>query len=188
MKKLAVKRVKSKQMGYLVGLFLGDGYAYHDKNSRHYTVEFSLHRKKDKSVIKKLVELFKKLKFKVYKIKENRSKSVKLRLHSKALMELIQKKQKEFFKKKYFFEDYKLGVVSGYIDAEGKVAGTRKIVLREKKLRLLRIIKKFCSSLGISTVKIAPVKVNGKRVWQTTASGFKGLKHNSVKIRSSYRK
>ena len=188
MKNVNFRRLKSKQIGYLVGFFIGDGYSYHDEKSRHYTVEFSLHRKKDKSVVKKMLDLLKRLGLKAHKIKETRSKSVKLRIHSKVFMEFISKKEKEFFRKKYFFEDYKLGVISGYIDAEGKVIGNRKIILKEKKLRLLRIIKKFCSSVGISASKIVPVRINGKRIWQTTTSSFKGLKHNSAKIRGSYRK
>mgnify|MGYP006285451087 CR=1 FL=1 len=188
MKEIELHKLRDKEIGYLVGLFVGDGYANHHQNSRHYTVEFSLNRKKDRSVIKKVLKILKKSNINVYKIKDKRCRSMKLRIHSKALMNFLVSRKKELFNKKYFWENYKLGLLSGYIDAEGKVIGTRKILVQEKKLRLLRLIEKFCKSLDISTTKIATVKINGKKNRQLIASGFKGLKHNSVRIRSSYRK
>jgi hypothetical protein len=40
-----------KEVGYLIGMILGDGYVFHDVKSRHYLVEIYLHSVKLKQEI-----------------------------------------------------------------------------------------------------------------------------------------
>jgi hypothetical protein len=41
------ENLSEKEKGYLVGLYLGDGYAVYSKKSRHYDAEFCLNSVKD---------------------------------------------------------------------------------------------------------------------------------------------
>ncbi len=37
-----LKKLSKNEIGYIIGMFVGDGYSYHDKKYRHYSVEFYL--------------------------------------------------------------------------------------------------------------------------------------------------
>ena len=55
-----MNRLNEYEIGYITGLFIGDGYLYHDR-WRHYKVEFYLNYKKDKDVANFIVYLLKKV-------------------------------------------------------------------------------------------------------------------------------
>ena len=99
----------------------------------------------------------------------------------------MKEKKRELFQKKHFLRNYKIGIISGYIDAEGKITGKREICISARK-RHLDLIRKFARSVGgIKTSKIERTKVKGKIKWRLTLSDFKGLRHLSSRIRRSYR-
>ena len=59
--KIRMKNIVLKEEGYLLGLFLGDGYSYHYKKHRHYVVEYHLNSKKDKDILQFLCTLLKRI-------------------------------------------------------------------------------------------------------------------------------
>ena len=137
-----------KELGYLVGLFAGDGYSIHDKNSRHYTVEFFLNSLRDIDIQTFLLKILSSMNLFPNITKDKRFNCNRIRVYSKLFFNLI-------VKKFVYSRDFKLGFVSGLIDSDGyynKKKSHIEIVNTNKKLLLKA--KRFLTSLRIdSTVR-----------------------------------
>ena len=59
-KKIDLDVLNDKEKGYLIGLFIGDGYKYHDKWG-HYKINFYLNPQKDEDVAKFIIDLLKRI-------------------------------------------------------------------------------------------------------------------------------
>jgi len=115
MNKISLHKLNSKEIGYIFGLFEGDGYAYHDKKNRHYAVDFYLHSTRDLDIIKFLIKLLKKIGCNPHIYQDKRYNCIRIRVKSKLFSEFIVRRKETFDK------DFILGFVSGLIDADGYV-------------------------------------------------------------------
>lgn len=59
-KKINIDNLNDEEKGYLIGLFIGDGYLHHDR-WRHYKINFYLNQEKDKDIAKFTIILLKKI-------------------------------------------------------------------------------------------------------------------------------
>ncbi len=182
MKIVNLKNISSKEKGYLLGLFSGDGYIYHDIKWRHFTVEFFLHSKRDIKIQNYLVLLLRKLKLNPIIYKDKRYDCNRIRIYSKQFFEFIKKELAKSDK------DFKIGFVSGMIDAEGSVnlkKSSIKIVNTNKKLIVK--VKGYLNDLGINST-ISTRKWKNKN-WSdlyllNISIAFINVKNNSLKVNS----
>jgi hypothetical protein len=169
----------SKERGYIYGLFEGDGYAYHNKKDRHYSVDFYLNSERDKDIEKFLVNLLKKEGFIVHLFKDKRFNCKRIRVHSKEFFNFINKSEKNIG------GDYKMGFVSGLIDSEGSVSSKKSaIVVTNTNLELMNTAKKFLDDLHIPSnlkdKKIGPKEKLPQKVLFISIK-FKSVNHLSKK-------
>jgi len=186
-----MENISQQELGYIVGIFVGDGYAHYDKCNRHYNVDFYLNSIKDGQIIERLFCILAKSGLNVTKRKDKRYNSVRVRVSSKAFMKFMEAKESEFFDEaagQNLRGDYKIGAVSGFIDAEGFV-GNGEIQLTQQKRETLLIIKRFCGDLGILTRKLWSAKNyrTTNLIWRLRISTkFKYAPHNSYKVQRVY--
>jgi len=102
-------------MGYLLGLFAGDGYAYHDKRYRHYTIEFYLHSERNKEIQNFLITILNKLGLSCFVMKDKRYRCNRIKVYSRTLLEYLNSEHKDMT------TDVNIGFISGLIDSEGYV-------------------------------------------------------------------
>lgn len=182
-----------KELGYLVGFFIGDGYSNYNKKNRHYNVEFYFNSLRDVEIIEFVNNLLHKLGFNVCRQKDKRFNCVKLKVSSKVFMEFILFKKNELFVKSIrsnLNRDYKLGVISGFIDAEGYV-NNGEMQLTQKDKTVLIMIKELCKDLSITTRKFYSTKnyKTDNLIWRLRISTkFKYMPHNSYKVKRAYSK
>ncbi len=139
-----------KEKGYLFGLFLGDGYAYHDKKQRHYSIEFFLNSEKDIDVVNFLRGLLLKIGTKPSFRKDKRYNSIRVRVRSKRLYEALIAQKKSLVDSS---KEFKIGFISGFIDAEGHVnPAKRMIMLINTSKKVMCLIKKYLEDLGMRVV------------------------------------
>ncbi len=184
-----IRNVKDKERGYLLGLFVGDGYMNYNKKDRHYRVEFHLNSLRDREIANKLCGILKKLGLNHFIFKDKRFNSVRIRVNSKPMMNFIEKSVSALYSKK-LSTNYKLGFLSGFIDAEGYV-NNGEILLTQKEKKTLQLVKNICHSMNIQVRKFW-VEDNYKsrnKIWRLRiCTEFKYLKHNSYKIERMYPK
>jgi hypothetical protein len=135
-------KLEEKEKGYLMGLYLGDGYSHHDEKNRHYTTEFYLNSVKDLEIKKYLIKILKKMSLNAIITKDKRYNCNRIRVRSKDLFYYISKMK---FKNNNEFD---LGLVSGLIDSDGYVNKKKsfiQIVNTNKQLleRIELILKKI---------------------------------------------
>src|SRR4030042_2117591 len=82
-------KITKMEMGYLIGLFMGDGYYVHDKKYRHYTIEFYLHRKRNEMIQKYLIEILKKVGLNVCIQKDKRYQCDRIKVYSKEMINYL---------------------------------------------------------------------------------------------------
>jgi hypothetical protein len=182
------KELSQKELGYLVGLYLGDGYAYYNKKDRHYTVEFYLNSERDTDIKIYVLGLLKIEGCNVFVRKDSRFNCVRIRIHSKRLYELFTKKTVDFYSKCPADKDNCLGLISGFIDAEGNV-GNGNLVVTQKDKKTLEIFERICKNLGLD-VRLWACKNNGGRgeIHRLRISTeLKLLPHNSMKVKRHYK-
>ena len=184
-KKINIKCFNNLERGYLIGLFVGDGYLYHDKWG-HYKINFYFNPNKDKDIAEITYFLLKKLGLSPYFMFNHGCLIV--RSNSKQLFSYIQKeipKIENQIDKKFI-----IGFISGFIDSDGYVE-KGDIVISNTKNHFLIIVQKFCKFLEINTnLWMQDVKYNGKifKIWRLRISTrFKYEKHYSQKIHRIYR-
>lgn len=181
-----IKILTKKEFGYLLGMFLGDGYAHHHKKSRHYTVSFYLNTNKDSDIIAYVNRLLTKLDFNVLRFDNKRDNCTRVYIHSKDFMYFI-KNQIEQLRKVLSTKDLRLGFLSGFIDAEGWV---RKgdIVLTQKDKKVLEFAKELSKEFNAEG-KLWKNKnyITGNDIWRLRVSTrFKYSPHNSLKVYRIY--
>jgi len=185
-----MQNISQQELGYVVGIFIGDGYARYDKCNRHHNVDFYLNSIKDGQIIERLFFILTKSGLNVTTRKDKRYNSIRVRVSSKAFMEFMESKESELFEStgQNLGDDYKIGVISGFIDAEGFV-GNGEIQLTQRKRETLLIIKRFCDDLGILTRKFWSAKNyrTTNLIWRLRISTkFKYAPHNSYKVQRAY--
>ena len=141
-------KLTEKEKGYLFGLFEGDGYKFHDKKSRHYHIEFYLNSKKDKDIIKYLLNLLDKIGVKPSLYQDKRYNCKRIRIYSKELFNIIEKNINLKNKSK----EFSMGFVSGLIDSEGHVNSKKDyIMVVNTNKKILDKCKEFLDEMAVKS-------------------------------------
>lgn len=171
----------------MIGLFIGDGYSNYSKKDRHYVIEFYLNSKRDNDIKKYLTSLLNKMKVNFFIIKDKRFNSNKIKINSKELFNFIEKERKDY-NQKFKSNEYFMGFLSGFIDAEGYVSNGE-ILISQKDKSVLDFINKYCKINDIKITKFWCSKSYNKmfKIWKMRiCTDFKYLNHNSCKIERMY--
>jgi hypothetical protein len=180
--------LKEFEHGYIVGLFLGDGYWNYNPKDRHYRAEVHLNSKNDKDIKKYINKLLNKGGLKTFELQDKRGNSVKLYTHSKAFFKHLQKNLENIQILEKTSLEHQKGVLSGFIDAEGYVK-KGEIVITQKDPKRIEMVQKICQNNGFAIKKVWQFK-NSKTpnsIWRIRLSPknrFLGLK--SIKIARQY--
>ncbi len=182
-----LNKLSEKEKGYIIGLFIGDGYSNYHKNSRHYRVNFYLNSKKDKDVINKITYTLEKIGLNVYFYKDKRSNTGIVRVSSKNFMNTMENEVNNIDSLGDTSEEFKIGLLSGFIDAEGYV-NNGEIQLTQKDKNTLLLFKKIADEFDISRKFWSAKNYKGSgSIWRFRVSTkFKYLPHNSCKVRRQY--
>ena len=182
-----MKLGSNKEQGYLIGLYLGDGYLHYSIKDRHYVVEVYLNSVKDEDIKTHTLVLLRKLGYNVFVQKDKRYNCVKVKINSKELMYFIKQKIAELYTKTDFDKDYLLGLLSGFIDAEGYV-GNGNIVITQKDKKVLELFEKYCKIFEIRSRlwSCRSYKTEGYIYRLAISTKFKLLPHNSIKVHRHY--
>ncbi len=187
MQRIEVGNLSEKESGYLVGLFLGDGYALHSKKDRHYNTEFYLNSIKDGDIQEFLITILEKINLFAQISKDPRYNVNRIRVSSRMFFEFLQKEIAEFeIKGATSNKEFLLGVISGFIDAEGCVYyGT--ICLTQKDEWFMRQAESICKLFGVKCSLRQKDNTNGRKIWRMYISTtFKYLPHVSKKMGRVY--
>ncbi|MDP3728509.1 MAG: LAGLIDADG family homing endonuclease [bacterium] len=142
------EKISKKQLGYVVGVYYGDGYIYYDKKSRHYSIEFSLNSLKDLDILKFLKEILIKEGYNLFIKKDKRGNWFVIKMYSKQLYSYLKEYKLQNLKRET--KDFKIGFISGVIDAEAYV-GNSTIEVINTDLELLKITKQILNEINISS-------------------------------------
>ena len=180
------KNLSDKEIGYLAGLFVGDGYANYNKKDRHYNVEFYLHSSRDQDIQIYLSSILKKAKLHLTIFKDPRYKVNRVKISSRIFLYFIREQVQKFKIKHRFNKEFLLGVVSGFIDAEGCVK-KGSIHIAQKDGRTIQKIQEMCHKMRVNC-NIRKTKNTPKGfIWRGIISTrFKYLPHNSRKVGRIY--
>ncbi len=187
--KIKVNNISQKELGYLLGFYIGDGYSNYNSNDRHYRVDFYFHSK-EKEIQRKIKEILKKIGLKSFEVKDKRYNSIKIFVNSKKLMNFLESKIKEIENRFFGTRKMKIGLISGFIDAEGYVKNGE-ILLTQKDKETLNLFKKILKSLNIETRKFWSENnyKSKNKIWRMRISTkLKHINHNSHKIKAQYGK
>lgn len=179
-----LSKLSLKELGYVVGLFSGDGYLYHHKASRHFSVEFFLNSINDKDVQSYLLTLLKRIGLNPGVRKDKRFNCNRIRVYSKIFYQEIltnlHRPQDE--------RDFKLGFVSGMIDAEGNI-DTKKRFIRLSNInkKLIQRVEEYLFELGINCRTNRSTSPR-KRGWSDiyiiyVPLNFINIQNNSIKVK-----
>lgn len=173
--------MSKKELGYLKGLFVGDGYKYHDKKSRKYYIEFYLNSTKDKNIINYLTSILRKAGLNIHFHKDKRFNCIRLRIVNKEFFKLFDKN----VNKLHIVKGEKLGFISGIIDSEGYVSREKHFIeIVNTDLKLIKFLHKELDSLGINSLirrRVKSIKDKSHSYRLYISVSFKRLKHLSVK-------
>ena len=178
-----INNIKNIERGYIVGIFIGDGYSCYSKKDRHYKVEFYLNSERDKDVINYLCTLLDKININYFSVKDKRCDCLKIGINSKSFKEFIESEIK-FLKKNNLSETYALGLLSGFFDAEGYYqVNNSALNIAQKDKETILFFEEIAKSFGINgSLKWSRGYNGGKGVWRLGISvNFKNLPHNSQK-------
>lgn len=183
MRKLNLENLSKKEQGYLVGLFLGDGYAYYHKKERHYAVEFFLHSIRDQDIQNRLLLLLKKINLVCTVFKDPRYYVNRIRTSSKLFYKYLNLFEQNIFLIKRLGKEFSLGFLSGIIDAEGSTTHGS-ILVAQKDDALANFIKNTCMRLGVDCRIWRSPNPKSDYIWRLRISTrFKYLQHSSEKVR-----
>ena len=190
MRRIETGNLTEKEKGYLVGLFLGDGYALHSKKDRHYNTEFYLNSNKDLDIQEYLIDLLKKANISPQVAKDPRYNVNRIRASSKLFFMFLQNEIVEFESKgvSQIEIQFLLGFISGVIDSEGWVSRTHgTILITQKDKWLITQVELICKRLNIHCSSRQRDNSYGRRIWRTYVStSFKYLPHVSKKMGRVY--
>jgi len=190
-KKLMLNQINDKELGYIVGLYLGDGYAHND-GYRHYRTEFSLNPKRDQDIKEYLITLLKQLGLNPYCI-ILRGYCLQVRINSKNLMSFLPQIAKEFLEGEQTNLCFEIGIISGLIDSDGW-SNKLDTVITMKDPAILGKIEATLRGLGVYTrlwrQKIKKFRGDGTTyIWRLrVGNAFRKLPHVSIKIRRTVAK
>ena len=177
-----MKRISDIEFGYLVGLYLGDGYINYNKKDRHYRIDFSLNSERDIDIIKRLLLILRKSSFNPFIVKDKRCSALSVRINSKLLFGTLIKEKQKFRRRKFVNNNYMLGLLSGLIDSEGYV-GNGEIVITQKDKTLLDTVKYICNKLNIKWTKMWYYTFIDHKIWRLRIStSFKRIPNFSCKV------
>ena len=185
---MQTNKISNTQSGYILGLYFGDGYIHYHKKSRHYTTEFYLNSIKDQDICQLLKEILTKRGHNVFITKDKRGNWLRIKVNSKDLYTYIKSYNPINLEKET--KSFKLGFVSGFVDAEGYV-GNSTINVTNTDFDLLKEITKMLNELNIrsSLKKRAKSKKDKKDCFRLLIStNIKNKNHISQKILRSYPK
>ena len=192
MQRIEAGNITEKEKGYLVGLFLGDGYALHSKKDRHYNTEFYLNSIKDLDIQEYLIGLLKKVNIVPQIAKDPRYNVNRIRASSKMFFQFMQKEIAEFEAKGVSQIEilFLLGFISGVIDSEGWVSRSHgTILITQKDDWLIRQVELICKRLNVGCTSKQRDNTSHNKIWRTYVStSFKYLTHVSQKVRRAYGK
>lgn len=187
MQRIEVGNISKKEKGYLVGLFLGDGYANYNKNDRHYNTEFFLNSIRDKDIQEFLISILTKMNLFAQIYKDSRYNVNKIRVSSRMFFEFMQKEIATFKVKSVASDkEFLLGTISGLIDSDGCVyRGT--ILISQKDEWLIRQAEAICKLFKINCSLKQRDNTNGRKIWRIYISTtFKYLPSVSKKMGRVY--
>lgn len=181
MNKLFLGNISKKELGYLVGLYYGDGYSNYNTKDRHYRVEFYLNSRKDQDIKQLLKDILTRIGLISHTLKDKRYNCERIRISNKELMLFLKQNIKGIVKDK----ESKIGFISGLIDSDGYINLKKSTIsIMNTDLTLLKKVVKFLRSMNI------PSKLS-KRVFSrkdkkisyrlNISVRFKNLKHISKK-------
>ncbi|MFH0936627.1 MAG: LAGLIDADG family homing endonuclease [Candidatus Woesearchaeota archaeon] len=181
-----INNITKKELGYIIGLYIGDGYSNYNKNDRHYRVEFHLNSERDKDILDYTKLILSKMGFKFFLLKDKRGNSIKIYVNSKELMLWINQEVK-LLKDKRLTKDCKLGLLSGFIDAEGWVK-KGDIVVTQKNKQIILFFECIAKQFSVAGKLWKTKNYKGKGyVWRLRIpTRFKYLHHNSLKVKRVY--
>lgn len=148
------------ELGYIIGLFLGDGSFSIDIKSRHEKVCFSLNPKRDHVIIKNITLLLRKIRLNPFHVYAHRALDV--RVNSKILVYVLYVLVDDVLNHKITNREFAIGVISGLIDSDGYVYG-KMIVIANTNQKIVYLVEKLCRELS--------VKVSSKVVQNKTPRG-----------------
>ncbi|MEK6886458.1 MAG: LAGLIDADG family homing endonuclease [Nanoarchaeota archaeon] len=183
-----INNLTSIERGYLLGLFIGDGYASYHVKSRHYNVSFTLNSVKDGDIQNHFLSLFKKMNLVYCIVKDKRFNANYIRVNSKDFFMYIKEINERFSKGySYFDKEFLLGVVSGFIDAEGCVYnGT--ILITQKNEEIIHKMKKILIIFDVNCTLKQRKNYPDGLIWRGLISTkFKHLQHCSQKVLRAYK-
>lgn len=179
-----LNRLIDGEKGYLVGLYIGDGYLYYD-GWRHYKVNFFLNPKTDKDIIEYTTILLKKIGLSPYIMTHHGC--LIIRLNSKEFYTYLIKKAQNIFHEEN--KEFIVGFVSGFIDSDGYVT-KGDIVISNKNKKLLEITQLFFERLNVYTKlwkQNNNINLKNFNIWRLRiGTRFKYKKHYSRKILRTY--
>lgn len=176
-----LKKLNEKELGYVFGVFEGDGYKIYDKKSRHYQVEFYLNSINDKKIIAFLISLLEKIKINYNLYQDKRYNCKRIRVYSKELFEKLNKNITLKDKSK----EFNLGFVSGLIDSEGYVNSKKGYILViNTNKKILDESQIFLKSIGVNSSinqRKRGVKDKKDSYRMYVSVNFKRVSHLSIK-------
>ena len=180
-KKLKLEKLSQKELGYLVGLFDGDGHL--DNWCRHYDVEFHLNSLKDQDIACQLLMILEKIGLNSHIIKDKRFNCLKIEVSCKLFFQRILKFSAGNPKDK----DFGLGYISGIIDSEGYVNQIKRYIqITNTNKKLVKKVRAYLMALGIEskiTKKCKCMKDKLQRYSLYVPMKFLKTKNNSMKIK-----
>ena len=176
MKQLSITALDDKEIGYIFGLFEGDGYLFHDKRNRHYSVDFYLNSAKDKDTLEFLLSLLRKIGCNPGLYQDKRYHCVRVRVKSKTFLEFIRDRDIALER------DLILGFVSGLIDADGYVNSKKSFIqIVNTKESLLLLTQKMLDHINLrSSISVrTPSKKDKKKSFNLFVT-YKFMKTNNI--------
>ncbi len=182
-KEIYPDRLTSKEIGYLVGLFIGNGYSEYSRRDGHYGVDYYLDAKRDINIRGCLQSLLLKMGLKPY-ITPCRG-SMRISSNSKKFMGFIDEEETKIKDSQVSDPGYVLGAISGFIDSDGYV-GKGDIVIVQKDKMILDVFKRFSEEVLEIPTRLWKTEMNFKGAfsrWNLRISmGFRKLSHTSIKV------
>ncbi len=165
-----------KELGYVIGLFLGDCSFSIDRKSRHEKVCFSLNPKRDHVIINTITRLLKKIHLNPFYAYAHGA--IDVRVNSKILVYVLSLLIDDTLNKKIINRDFAIGAISGLIDSDGYVYG-KMIVIANTNQKIVSLVEKFCRELSIDvSSKVVKNKTPRGRITKITRI-FVGQRFNS---------
>jgi intein-encoded DNA endonuclease-like protein len=175
------ERITRKEMGYLVGFFLGDGYMFHDKRNRHYSVEFYLNSR-EKEAKDFICQLLRRMCLNPHLYADKRYNCIRIRVRSRRFFELMKAETRHIRDG----TDFNLGVISGLIDSDGYVNKEKRYIqFQNTSIDIMGIMKRKLTSIGIESkiVERSLSKRDKKRSFRMYIP-FKFMESDNISIKA----